>query len=114
MWVVAGSNPVLINQCGVDRREKLSKAYFLSQSDVKLKVKVNVYSPDILSMFSGLYNKIHLIRPGCLRPNIATVQNRGLKHQSISGVYIIYPQILELTLSQSHLPGRMQLNFLQL
>ena len=30
-----------------------------------------------------IHNKIHLIRPGCLRPSIAlTVQNRGLKHQS--------------------------------
>ena len=29
------------------------------------------------------HNKIHLIRPGCLRPSTAvTVQKRGLKHQS--------------------------------
>ena len=27
-------------------------------------------------------NKIHHIRPGCLRPSIATVQNHGLKHYS--------------------------------
>ena len=34
-------------------------------------------------------NKIHLIRPGCLRPSIAlTVQNRGLKHHSFIRPFI--------------------------
>ena len=36
-----------------------------------------------------VHDKIHLIRPGCLRPSIAlTVQNRGLKHQSFIYLFV--------------------------
>ena len=32
-----------------------------------------------------VHNKVHLIRPGCLGPNIDLAkQNRGLKHQSFT------------------------------
>ena len=36
-----------------------------------------------------IHNKIHLIRPGCLRLSIVlAVQNRGLKHHSFIHSYI--------------------------
>ena len=37
-----------------------------------------------------IHNKIHLIRPGCLRPCIAlTVQNCGLKQQSFHFIFFV-------------------------
>ena len=42
------------------------------------------HAPDWSYARGMVHNKIHHIHPGCLRPSIAlTVQNRGLKHQSL-------------------------------